>query len=1121
MKFSELVTQAATLVQQRQRVTYRALKLEFALDDETFEALKEELLFAHPEVSEAEGRGLVWRAPDSLSTEALPPAVIHTGVPPVPAQGPAGEYRQLSVMFCDLVGSTALSAELDPEALEAVLRAYHAACHAVVTRYDGHLAQYLGDGVLIYFGFPLAHEDDAARAVHAGLEVLDTMREITSGAGRAVEVRIGIHTGPVMVTGIGSGERQETLALGEAPNLAARIQHLAAPGTLVIGASTARLVQGMFELKALGAQALAGVAAPVELSQVVAATAQRSAFEAALLRGLTPVVGRDHETGLLLDRLARVTEGFGQVVLISGEPGIGKSRLVQTAKGQGAARYLEYRCAAHFQHTALYPVISFLERALQFERGETSDAKLDKLAKLTAEFHLPLTEALPLLAALLSLPAPANTPPIAMSPAQQRQRTLSVLLDAILNEAALRPVCLVFEDLHWADATTLEFLGLVIEQAATAQVLVLATYRPEFRAPWSGRAHVSALTLGRLSPGQVVAMVSKIANDKPLPAEVVQQILLKTDGVPLFVEELTKMILESGLMRESPTGYELAGPLPTLAIPDTLQGSLQARLDRLRGAREVAQLGAVLGREFSHELIRAVSRLPDEALETGLRQLAEAELIYQRGRPPSTSYQFKHALVQDAAYQSLLKRRRRQLHRQVADALQTRFTETLVTQPELIAHHLTEAGQTDAAIPYWQQAGQRALERSANVEAVAHLNKGLALNSALPESEANLQRELSLLMTLAPALMATSGYAHPEVAKTFTRVRELTQFLIDSPDRFPILYGLWLYYGNVPDYPAFRELAEGLVAEAHRAPNTERLLMSTQAHGVSLGWLGEFVESRQQLEVAIGLYERDKHHALTFQYGGLDPCTFALAHAGMACWYLGYPERALAHCHAAVELAEQVAHPVSLAHVLTASSWIHHHSRGFEQAHAQAAACRRVALENQAEYWLASADVYLGAAAKDVTQLMRGLDGLKVTGSQLARTVHLGLLAEVYVHQGQLDSAREALEEAIKIATGGEEIVLAELHRLRGEVILAAGEAASDALVCFERAIEVARRQQAKSWELRAVMSLARVWQQQGKAATARVRLAEVYAWFTEGHAMPDLQDAQALLDSLGSSPSS
>ncbi|MBI2799875.1 MAG: AAA family ATPase [Gammaproteobacteria bacterium] len=762
MKFSEVVIQAAALIRERQRMTYRALKLEFELADDAFEALKEELLFAHPEIADTDGRGFIWRSVDSMTTEAaVPPTQHEVGPPPIAnpeTRGANGEYRQLSVMFCDLVGSTALATELEPEALHGIMQTYHATCATVVARYDGHIAQYLGDGVLVYFGYPSAHEDDAARAVHAGLEILQAMHG-RHGHGTAVEVRIGIHTGPVMVTDVGSGAHQETLALGETPNLASRIQHRAAPSTLVIGATTARLIRGLFELERLGPQALAGVAAPHELFRVLTATAQRSAFEAAVLRGLTPVVGREHETGLILERMARVTEGYGQVVLISGEPGIGKSRLVQAAKAHGDALHAEYRCSAHFQHTALYPVIAFLERALQFERGESSAAKIEKLADLITEFQLPLADALPLLAALLSLPSPAGHPAMMLSPAQQRQRTLSVLLDSILNAAARRPVCLVWEDLHWADATTLEFMSMVIEQAATAQVMVLATYRPEFRAPWSGRAHISALTLSRLSPSQIAAMVATIANHKPLPAEVIQQILLKTDGVPLFVEELTKMILESDLLRETPDRYDLAGPLPPLAIPDTLQDSLQARLDRHPEAREVAQLGAVIGREFSAELIRAVSTQADAALDAGLRQLVDAELIFQRGRGFAASYLFKHALVQDTAYQSLLKRRRQQLHRQVAAVLQARFAETLAAQPELIAHHLTEAGQIETAIPYWQRAGQRALERSANVEAVAHLNKGVVLNRTLPGDPTNFQREISLLVGLAPALMATGGYA--------------------------------------------------------------------------------------------------------------------------------------------------------------------------------------------------------------------------------------------------------------------------------------------------------------------------------------------------------------------------
>ena len=1049
----------------------------------------------------------------ALATRDAPSHRINNNVSS-PAT-PAGERRQLTVMFCDLVGSTALSAELDPELLQTVLGAYHETCHSVVTRYEGHLAQYLGDGVLVYFSFPVSHEDDAARAVHAGLEILEAIRELPSRVGRPVEVRIGIHTGQVMVAGIGHGERQETLALGETPNLAARIQHFAEPGTLVIGASTARLVQGLFELTALGEQALAGVAAPLALYQVVAARPHSSVFDAAVSHGLIPMVGRDHESGLLIDRMARAAEGYGQVVLLSGEPGIGKSRLVQTIKGNRDVRYLEYRCSAHFQHSALYPVIAFLERALQFEHVDATTDKLSKLATFVAELQLPGAETLPLFAALLSLPTPAEFPVLAMSPIQQRQRTLSVLLEAILNEAARHPVCLVFEDLHWADATTLEFLGLLIEQVATAPVLVIATHRPEFKAPWIGRAHVSALTLGRLSPGQVVAMVGAIAHGKDLPGDVVQQILLKTDGVPLFVEELTKMILESGLLRASHSKYELDEPLPDLAIPDTLQDSLQARLDRLGGAREVAQLGAVIGREFSHKLISAVSTLPTDVLETGLRQLLAAELLYPRGRAPQGGYQFKHALVQDAAYQSLLKRRRQVLHQRVAEALQNRFNETLVSQPELIAHHLTEAGSVDAAIPFWLRAGERALERSANAEAVAHLNKGLVLNRSLAAGPAALRQELALLLTLAPALSATGGYAHPDIAKTFQRVRELERILPDTPERFAVLYGLWLYYGNVPDYTLFRELAERLVVEADRNPDTERLLMSKQVRGVTAGWLGEFSAAREQLEATIAFYVSDLHHALTFKYGGLNPSTFAHAHAGVAVWSLGYPEQALALSRAAVALALEVAHPMSHTHALATAAWVQIYCRDFERARELAEAGRQVAIENQAPFWVAQGNIFLGSANRDPNQMKRGLDALTATGSRLARTLHLGWLAEIYLQNAQVEEARAMLTEAIEIAAGGEGVYLAELHRLRGEATLTGGGSHADAAVCFEAAIEIARQQAAKSWELRATMSLAKLWHKQGRHTEALERLATLYAWFTEGFATPDLQDAKALIEEL------
>jgi class 3 adenylate cyclase len=586
---------------------------------------------------------------------------------------PEAERRQLTVLFCDLVDSTTLSSQLDPEDLREVVRAYQDTCAKVIARFDGHIAQYLGDGLLVYFGYPLAHEDDAQRAVRAGLGIVEAIlhTRLTQARGVQLAVRLGVHTGLVVVGEVGGGTRQEQLALGETPNLAARLQGFAAPNTLVISTTTWQLLGGFFACQPLGTPPLKGQAQPLAVYRVLYEHMARSRLEAVGSTGWTPLVGREHEIGLLRARWAQVKEGIGQVVLLSGEAGIGKSRLVQVLMEHVAAEPQAWlapcQCSPYHQHTALYPLIELLERvALHFEREEALPHKLHKLEGFLVQYGLPLAEAVPLFAGLLSLPLPDTYAPLTLSPAQQKQHTLQALLTIFLRIAAQQPVLFVLEDLHWVDPSTLEFLSLLVDQGPTARILTLCTCRPDFSPPWTGRAHLTQVTLPRLSQRQAAEMTGQVAHGKTLPAEVVAQVVAKTDGVPLFVEELTKMVLESGLLQEQEERYELPGSLPPLAIPTTLHDSLMARLDRLATVKSLAQLGATLGREFSYDLLQGVSPWDEGTVQRGLHQLVEVELLYQRGLPPQATYRFKHALIQDAAYQSLLQSTRQQYHQRIA-----------------------------------------------------------------------------------------------------------------------------------------------------------------------------------------------------------------------------------------------------------------------------------------------------------------------------------------------------------------------------------------------------------------------------------------------------------------------
>jgi class 3 adenylate cyclase len=772
MKFSEVVAQTLTWLQREGRVSYRALKREFELDDEFLEDLKAEIIEAKRLAIDENGKVLVWVGNSSLESKVQSlesegqgqASTVQTLDPRRQTLDVAAERRQLTVMFCDLVGSTALSEQLDPEELREVVRAYQATCTNAVQHYAGHLAQHLGDGLLVYFGYPAAHEDDAQRAVRTGLEIIAAMHRLSpspsqgegwgegsvvapspdsphpsplSKGARELQVRIGVHTGLVVIGEIGSSEKREILALGETPNIAARLQGLAEPDTVVLSTATHRLVVGLFECQDLGRQTLKGISTPLSVYRVVRESEAQSRFEAAVSRGLTPLVGREDELGLLQRRWTQAKAGEGQVVLLSGEPGIGKSRLGQEFKeqlGQEGTVRLEFRCSPYHQNSALYPVIEHLQRVLGVEREDSAQMKLGKLEQTLSHYQFPQADTLPLLAALLSLPHPEDIPSLTLSPERQKEKTLQALVRWLCEEAERHVVYCAWEDLHWPDPSTLQLLALYLDQVPTARMLVLLTFRPEFMPPWGSRSYLSQLTLGRLGRSQVERIVANVTGGRILPDEVVEQVVAKTDGVPLFVEELTKMVIELGLVRAVNGHYELTRPLSALAIPATLHDSLMARLDRLAEAKAVAQLGATLGREFSYELLQAVSSVDEATLQRGLAQLVDAELVYQRGLPPQAQYIFKHALVQDTAYQSLLKSSRQQLHQQVAQVLKEQFPETVETQPELVAHHYTEAGLIEQAVPYWQQAGERAVDRSAYVEAISHLSKGLELLTTLPET---------------------------------------------------------------------------------------------------------------------------------------------------------------------------------------------------------------------------------------------------------------------------------------------------------------------------------------------------------------------------------------------------
>jgi class 3 adenylate cyclase/predicted ATPase len=1151
MTFDEILGQVLQLLQRQGRVSYRALKRRFNLDDEYLEDLKAELIKAQLVAVDEDGEVLVWTGSPGRSAapggdEEQVPSAIRAASPraqltdhtiPIdrsPAQRgiSEAERRQLTVLFCDLVDSTVLASQLDPEELREVVRAYQETCAKVIARYEGHIAQYLGDGLLVYFGYPVAHEDDAQRAVRTGLGIVEALGQLNTRLApeRSVQlaVRLGCHTGLVVVGDVGGGTRQEQLALGETPNLAARLQGLAAPNTVVISAATVPLLGGFFACQALGTHLLKGFAQPIEVYQVLSESMARSRLEAAGGASLTPLVGREQEIGLLRERWAQVTDGVGQVVLLSGEAGIGKSRLVQVLTEHVASEPQAWltpcQCSPYYQHSALYPIIELLERVtLQFERDETPPQKLHKLEGFLVQYGLPLAEAVPLLAALLSLPLTADYAPLTMSPERQKQQTLQALLTILLRIAAQQPVLLVMEDLHWVDPTTLEFLSLLVDQGPTARILALLTFRPDFSPPWTGRSHLTQLTLPRLPRRQAVEMTGRVAHGKTLPAEVVEQVVAKTDGVPLFVEELTKMVLESGLLQAREERYELTGPLPPLAIPATLHDSLMARLDRLATVKALAQLGATLGREFAYELLQAVSPWDEGTLQRGLHRLVAAEFLYQQGLPPQATYRFKHALIQDAAYQSLLKSTRQQYHQRIAAVLEERFPEIVETQPEWLAHHYTEAGLAEHAIPYWQRAGEHARERSAPLEAIRHCTTGIALLQTLPETPARTQQAASLHLALGAALQMAKGLAAPEVEHAYTRARAWCQQMGETPALVPVLFGLWRFYLVRSQLHTAREIGETLLRLAQRADDPALAVLAHYALGATWFYLGGLPAARQHLEAGIARYTPDQRRAPAFRMGS-DPGIVCRLYAASTLWALGYPAQALARLHEGLTLAHALAHPYSLAHARVHAATVSQFRRDVPAVHEHAEAAVALATAQGFPQWAAWGTSLRGwaLALQDqgeagLAQLRQGLAAFRATGGAVLVPYLCTVLADVADHLGHTEDALQALAEAHTLVEQQEDRWWeAEVHRLRGIILLRQpGTPPAEAETWLQRALDVARRQEAKSLELRAAMSLSRLWQQQGKREEARQLLAEIYGWFTEGFDTKDLQEAKALLAEL------
>jgi class 3 adenylate cyclase/predicted ATPase len=1036
--------------------------------------------------------------------------------------GVEAERRQLTMMFCDLVGSTPLSARYDPEDLRELIGAYHRCVADTVARFAGFVAKYMGDGVLVYFGYPEAHEDDAERAVHAGLAVIDAVGRLATP--ERLNVRLGVASGLVVVGDlIGAGAAQERGVVGETPNLAARLQALAQPGTLVIAESTRRQIGTLFEIEDLGPQPLAGFAEPQRAWRVVGESGVLSRFEA-LRSEATPLIGRAEELDLLLRRWQQAKSGEGWAVLISGEPGIGKSRLTaalsQAIRDEPHTRR-RYFCSPHHQDSALYPVIVQLERAAGFARDDTADQKLGKLQELLAAGARGDDE-IELLAELLSLPNSAAD--LNLSPPRKRQKLFEAVLHQLESLARGRPVLLVFEDAHWIDPSSRELLDLIFDRVSRLHVLLVVTFRPEFQHAWSGQPHIAMLALSRLGGRDGATLVERLAGNAGLSHEIVEEIVKRADGVPLFVEELTKAVLESADRDNRVVAVLGASPLPNLAIPATLHASLIARLDRLGPvAKEVAQIGAVIGREFSYELIQPVAQRPEPDLEAALDRLTDAGLLFCRGVPPHSAYLFKHALVQDAAYATLLRARRQQLHAAIAAALEREFPEIVAAQPELLAHHCTEAGLTQQAIDNWRRAGERAIESSANLEAIAHLTRGLKILEDQPESLQRDEKELAFQVALLTLLFA-ARFGSAEGERAAARASKLSRRVgADPRSLFRALLGLTMTYSVRGKIRIGRETAEQLLVLGERLHDTEPLGYAHHAMGNTLLWFGELGSARTHLEKGISLYQPESGSSLAFRFGFncASNCHFFL---GRVLWHLGYPDQALTSAEQAVAIAAAVAHPVSRAGALSWAAALHQLRGEVGRAREVAETDLALTSEEMLPFFRAHAIIFRGWALfeqgqveEGIAQLREGLVAYRATGADLECSHWLALLAEAYRDIGQPEQGLRVIAEALDpVAQTGIVYYQPELHRLDAELRLRLDTADKQpAEASFNRALEIARNQQAKSWELRAATSLARLWREQGRRGEARELLAPVYGWFTEGFDTADLKDAKALLDRL------
>ena len=1148
MDFTLTVTLVGFLLQREARLSFRYLQDQFGLDDQQFADLRYELVVGRRLAVEEDGARFVWcgdvdspqtppRTAQSSGTQARVGVSPdgHTDATsqrlsepdgPNPVISAEAERRQLTVMFCDLVGSTALSTQMDPEDLRDVITTFQDCCREVIDHYDGFIARYMGDGMLVYFGYPQAHENDAERATRTGRDIVDAMTELNTKVGKAhgieLSVRIGVATGPVIVGDfIGEGAAEEAAVVGETPNLAARLQGVALPNQLVISSATRRLVEGLFTCEDLGLHDLKGMPAATQAWRVSGLRHETTPK----LSG-SPLVGRQEELGLLTRAWETGKQGRGQVVLVQGEPGVGKSRLLEAMRAQLAHEdylWVMIRCSPYHTSSSLYPVIEHLKRVVGWQPQHD---ELERLAKLEAALGAqsrPLAEVVPLFAELLSVSLPEGRyPALTLTAEQQRDATLDAIVGWLLDLADTKPVLQVFEDLHWADPTTLELVELYTDQSPTVSLVNVLTYRPEFVPQWPMRSHMLPITLNRLERAEVEAFVGHLANHKVLPTEVLEHIVAKADGVPLYVEELTKTILESGLLRATGEYYAMDGALSELEIPSTLQDSLMARLDRGPMLREIAQIAAVRGREFAYSMISAVMSTDEAALRDGLRRLVDDELLFQRGRGDEARYIFKHALIQDAAYYSLLNRTRQQYHRTIAHVLET--PAHAQAQPELLAYHYAAAQAWQQAANYWGQAAAQAFSRSANLEGIAYLTQGITSLTSLAQTPERDQKELEMQIQLGVTLIPVEGYSAPRTVAAFARARDLCRVTGNREHLITVDWGEYTGHMLRGELDIAQEKTLETLRMAEDGGTVTARLMAHRSIGIVGSHRGDFEHARQHLEEALALYDPDLHAELALRYG-YDVRAAVLSYLPHVVLELGYPAQSQTYSREAIKTAHETEHGPTLGFALFHACIFHQRYGDLEANESLVSELLMVCEMHGLSTFAPIGAACRGHLTMDAAPCEGAMSEIETAKNSFVDAALPGVFSPWFLNllaqsQSTLERPEESLasiELAISIAKkNNERLCLPDVLQTKAELILAGSQPdTSSAEMQLQQAIQIARDMNARLPELRAATGLARLWRTQDRAQEARALLQSSLAWFTEGFEAPALRDASNLVDEL------